>query len=359
MERPARQGIKVPYWEVNRTIPFASDLLSAAFTLGKHKEAAEAARFLLSQSEGVPAAARALAWRVLNRGEAGAERLSASEELIKPEKDSVRGIIRDLRGRLREEPRNTIAYVDLARAYTLLDNKEQAKRAIEMALRLSPENRFVLRSAARFFIHLDEPDIAHRLLRRAEATRFDPWLLSAEIAVASAAENSARFAQAGVRLLADDTHASSEVTELSSALATLQMENGKTQNARKLFRKALISPTENSVAQIERASRWISGLDFIRSADFEDVPRIYEARAWEHLTVGEWAKALEHTWNWFYDRSFLKSPLSGGDGSTMTSGARSKNLLRIGKSPAREAADRKSSELIVAVAGTESRKTFA
>jgi tetratricopeptide (TPR) repeat protein len=302
---------KIRDWEANKTVPFASDLVSAAFTLGRYEEAADAAAFLLSLDDGVPEAARSLAKRLVSP-EPGGNRLSASEAICDPEPQRVRELIRTLRHRLRDEPRNTVAYVDLARAYTLLDHRSQARRSIEMALKLSPENRFVLRSAARFYIHSGDLDTAHKLLRRAEATKFDPWLLAAEISVASAAEHPARFAKTGLRLLADDAHAPLEVNELASALATLEMESGKSRDARKLFRRALISPTENSVAQIEWASRRIAGLDFVNSADFENVPRIYEARAWEHLGIGEWDKALKNAWNWFYDQPFSSRPADLG-----------------------------------------------
>jgi tetratricopeptide (TPR) repeat protein len=98
-----------------------------------------------------------------------------------------------------------------------------------------------------------------------------------------------------------------EVTELASALGTLELNNSKSRDARKLFKKALIKPTENSVAQIEWASRRIAGLDFVEASQIQ-VPRNYEARAWENYTNGDWGTGLKESWNWFYDQPFSARP---------------------------------------------------
>jgi hypothetical protein len=52
------------------------------------------------------------------------------------------------------------------------------------ALQLAPQNRHVLRSAARLFLHVGDPECAHDLVARNDATKNDPWLIAAEIAIA-------------------------------------------------------------------------------------------------------------------------------------------------------------------------------
>ena len=44
------------------------------------------------------------------------------------------------------------AWVDMARLYTILGQLEKARRAIDNARAIAPEDRFVLRSSARFFV---------------------------------------------------------------------------------------------------------------------------------------------------------------------------------------------------------------
>jgi tetratricopeptide (TPR) repeat protein len=55
-------------------------------------------------------------------------------------------------------PRNPIAWSDLSLCYAALGSKEKSLRAIEVALNLGKNNRFILRSAARCFVFHDEPD---------------------------------------------------------------------------------------------------------------------------------------------------------------------------------------------------------
>ncbi len=302
---------KVRDWSNNKDIPHAADLVSAAFVLKRYQDAREAAEFLIAKREHVPSTVKSFAYQIIHPL-TDAERVSVSNEIEIVDPEQIQKRIHSLRRRLRDEPRNTIAYVDLARFYTLLDQSERAKRAIEMALKLDSQNRFVLRSATRFFIHINRAERAHQILRRSDASKSDPWLMAAEIAVSSAAGGSSRFAKTGQRIIADDHFKPSELTELASAIATLELENGKARDARKLFRKALVSPTENSVAQVEWASRRIAGLDEIRVSQFNNVPRVYEAQAWEHYTSGNWVNALEESWKWSYDQPFSSRPISFG-----------------------------------------------
>jgi tetratricopeptide (TPR) repeat protein len=297
---------KLSAWHIYRSVPFAADVVSAAFVLCRYEEAKEAAKFILQQSHEVSDTLKELADQILNPKDE-VRRTATLQELCDPDPEHVRHTIHRLRTRLRSEPRNSILYVELSRAYTLLDQKDQAKQAMRMALRLAPSNRFVLRSASRLLLHTQDIGEAHEILRKADATKFDPWLLSAEIAVASSANRSSHYVKAGQRMVSELSEFPFEITELASALGTLEFHNGKSRDARKLFRKALIQPTENSVAQIEWASRRIEGLDFVDATQIR-VPRNYEARAWENFTNGEWRDGFKESWNWFYDQPFSARP---------------------------------------------------
>ncbi len=304
-------GSKVRDWSSNKTLPHATDVVSAAFVVGKPEVAREAAGFLLAHCGYVPPTAKSLAYRILNPI-SNAERFSVSNRIQSFDRQQIQAQIHFLRARLKEEPRNTIAYVDLARLYTLLDQIMSAKRAIEIALKLDSTNRFVLRSAARFFIHANIAERAYEILRRSERTKHDPWLMAAEVAVASGLDRGSRFAKSGQRMIWDTNYEPLEVTELASAIATLELKSGRQRDARKLFRKALISPTENTVAQVEWASRRISGLDEVRVSQFGNVPRIYEAQAWEYYSDGNWNGAINQAWNWLNDQPFSSRPVALG-----------------------------------------------
>ncbi len=303
---------KVKDWKQNKTIAFAAEVVGTALVLGRQIEVVEIAEFISQQKEGVSESLKEIAKKITNPHlESKVETLIEDTNLV--ETSYLFKRIHELRRSLREEPRNSILYVDLARAYTLVDENEKAIQAINLALKISPNNRFILRSAARLMLHTNQYNQAHKILRQAEITKYDSWLLAAEISVASAVNNPARFAKTGQRLLAENKLNPLEITELATALAMLEIEHGKLREAKKFIQQAVVSPTENSLAQIEWAVRSDRiKVDFVDIDNFEDVPLVHEAKAWEHFRNGEFKEALSESWKWFYDQPFSDRPVSLG-----------------------------------------------
>ncbi len=62
---------------------------------------------------------------------------------------------------------NPIVWVELSRLYIMHGQERKAERAMLTALHLAPDNRFVLRSATRLFIHTDQFDKALYYLKKA------------------------------------------------------------------------------------------------------------------------------------------------------------------------------------------------
>jgi len=239
--------------------------------------------------------------------------------------------IHALRLRLRDEPRNSIAWIDLARQHTVLGHAEQASRAVRIAVNISPTNRFILRCAARFLIHVRDLHGAHRLLRTAPSTPYDPWLTAAEIAVASAANIQARFGKSGQKLFLSADHSHFHTSELASALGTMELEYGKSRNARKLFNDSLRSPTENAIAQAQWASkkltRWGIDLSAYKS------PCTYEAKAWENFDRGLWDEALQGSTDWLLDEPFSTKAAALGSyiaSTVMEDYTRAERILKEG-----------------------------
>lgn len=323
---------KIRSWEHNRSLSYAADLMGAALVLGNHVEAREAASYLLSPASGASNLLKRHAKEYLSQKSSGVpdvpELLPGTAEQVT---ERSRRRIRELKVRLRSEPRNVIALVDLAREYTILGLDEKSSRAMEIALKLNPDNRFVLRSAAHLYNHQGDPQHAHRLLRHAESTRHDPWLLAAEIATAVTAGRSTTLAKVGQQFLQNRNVAPVHITELASAVATLEFFNGKTQVARKLFRTALHDPTDNSLAQAEWASRHMTQLE-VDAAQFQ-VPRIFEAKAWEAYTIGEWDDAMRQSAKWLHDQPFAIEPILFSSylaGALLEDHERSARILRFG-----------------------------
>jgi len=286
-------------WHATPTLWHAADLLSSAFVVGAPEHFKEAAEFVLKHQSGAPAPLVRLATSVAT------PQLSGSESITIDYPDTAKRI-HTLRKRLREEPRNAIQWVELARLYTLSGDIERAIRTMTTAVSLAPDSRFVVRSAARLFHHGRDPGRALRIIRAAAGARSDPWLLASEIAIATASNSPSLMARIGKKRNEDESLSPFEKSELSSALGTIELESGKSRHARQLFRKSLVAPNENSVAQVEWANRKIGGLEVE-----ETVPRVplsYEASAQLAASLGEWENAITYGLGWFEDQPFSRQP---------------------------------------------------
>lgn len=163
----------------------------------------------------------------------------------------------------------------------------------------------MLRSASRLYLHLGDPEQAQHVLRR-DATLVDPWLLSAEIAAATVAGRTSRHLKKARSLLTSGQHSPRHLTELASALATVEMNEGNVRGARKLFRASLEAPNDNSVAQAGWAGRRDSGLGV--SDEWLTIPRSFEARAWHDFMQDDWTSAVDNCREWLQDEPFSKRP---------------------------------------------------
>ena len=143
-------------WRQNRSVAFASDLLAAALLLDfrENSDAMEAADYITSLGEDAPSLARSLAEYIQVGDETNelteSARVLSEDQLAK----NTQGMIRQKKGILRRQPRNTLAWVDIARCYANLGQNRKALAAMSNGLILAPNNRFVLRSAARMYVHM-------------------------------------------------------------------------------------------------------------------------------------------------------------------------------------------------------------
>lgn len=295
-------------WKNNRTLSFATDLVGSGFVVGMSGKVQDAAEFILSDESSSTELQKRIA-RQVKIPDYFAE--VPEEENAQPNSTEVinhsREQVKKYREQLRQSPRNPVKLVELSRVYATLGSIKKALRAMDTAVALAPANRFVLRSATRLYVHADEIEKAHFVLRRAPSLRADPWLLSAEISIAALREQTSRNIKTGMVQIGDANYNPFEISELTSAIATLEMENANSKSARKLFRQALRRPTENSIAQAEWASHTISSLD-IDLRQF-DVPRNYEALASSFYQKGEMENAISQGTKWLLDQPFAVRPV--------------------------------------------------
>ena len=295
-------------WLENRNIITAAELVSVGLSQGYLVDSVEAANYIIDHSPSVAPVVVDIASEILVR--AGRKEQSVSNGLLEIDSAELYSKIHILKQRLILYPRNPLMWVDLSRCYVLLNQRGKAQDAMSMAMKLAPKNRFVLRSAARLYVHLDQPDIAHDLLVRQDITYHDPWLLAAEIAVANVAEINPRFVKNSKELLQRNRFHPFHTAELTSALASIELFSGAHKKARKLFESSLISPTENSVAQSVWAKQWLPTLDVGTTA--LNIPRTYEAKTWNAYINLDWQGIVHASTDWSLDEPFSSRPAELG-----------------------------------------------
>ncbi len=292
---------KAEDWRQRRDIASATTLLEAATVSGDTAQGAEAADYLLRTDVTATAAVQFLARAVAN-GLPG----RPSDAVGDP-----RALIGAAKWRLSQEPRDSLLWVDLARLYSTVGQHKPSMHAMEVALALAPNNRFVVRSAARLFIHSNDPERAHAVLTGAPATASDPWLMASEIAVASLAEHRPRSFRAGRQALSDARHSPWTLSELAGAVGTEEAGAGSLGQAKKAFRQSLIDPNDNAIAQAAWAARrYRTGT--VDQTLIATKPRTFEAATWSAYFSGDFLKCYEEAERWMLDEPYSPNPAIHG-----------------------------------------------
>jgi hypothetical protein len=291
-------------YERDRDRSAAIELVSSASLVGPTALARAAAESLLAPE--APGFVNQAARRVLEWDE---ERVLPRSPNPVDEPDAQVGIAH-LRSLLRRRPFNALRWTELSRLHTIEGNAEAARHTMRIALGLAPNDRYVLRCAARLRVHQGDAEGAHELLARTQRTRSDPWLLAAELSVAEVAGVKSRNLRVAQKLLDSGRYAPSETTELASALGSVELRAGSLRAARKLFRQALTAPTDNTVAQAQWASEHVHGLHVDPLA--LRAPTSWEARAYDARTAGDLGRAVDEARMWQRDQPFASRPAEFG-----------------------------------------------
>jgi tetratricopeptide (TPR) repeat protein len=290
-------------WNENKSLAFALDLVGSALVVGGSPSSSEAAQYVLDNAKQVSPLAIGISRQLL-----GSPTSSSQQILAEPATAELRNEIHDLRHRLGTDPRRTLIWTELARHYTIAGLPDKASSSMRVALALSPEHRYVLRAAARLAIHNGEFDSAHSIIARAARTRSDPWLVATELATAEVADRRPQLLRHAKRMLESDQFLPFATTELSSALATLDLRSGKDRAARRLFSQSLAAANENAIAQGEWASHHLRGIEIPDNQRAESP----EASARASSEAGEWEQAVFACRRWLDDQPFSSGPAELG-----------------------------------------------
>ena len=289
---------KTSDWTNHVAIGYASDLVATASVFDYYSDPSlrEAANFIIENEQSASLLATTIARRALSPETP----LNCGDFSFREPADGVRS----LKKIVRNEMRNPLAWAELARLHAEVGYKRQAIQAMTVALGLSPNSRYILRSAARLFTHFEQPDRGHYFLHRSDRTRQDPWLMSAEIAVASLLGYKLRNIRKAKAMIEGNDFSPFDLNELSSAVGTVEMRAGNRRRAQKLFQRALQKPSDNTVAQAEWVSRNMSSFEL--DPRYLETPLSYEARAWDAFSTGSMQKATAECQEWLNDEPFSR-----------------------------------------------------
>lgn len=159
--------------------------------------------------------------------------------------------VHELRRALAVSADRPLSWSELARQFLILGEDKKARRAMHAALKLAPANVYLTRCAVRLLTHLKDDGAAANLLQRDGGAAHNPWLMAADIAVASSMEKTSRNMKRALDILARDRTNSHQFSELASAVGTVELARGSRKHGKELIRKSLVSPTENALAQAQ------------------------------------------------------------------------------------------------------------
>ncbi len=279
-------------WATDPTIWSASDMISMAIVDGRSSETDAAAEFLKAHIADLSPGTKQLILSYFDDGFTPA----APHGVLITREIKYRQIA-EMKGELSLYPRNAVLHVELARAYVSLGQIDKARHSFRIALAIAPSNRYVLRSAVRFYVLDQDVDRAWSILKNAPSE--DTWLLASRVAIADLTAKPIESSRKLREII--DRGRPAQVTELAAALATLEMENGSDKLAKKLFKIGCESPTDNTIAQVRWAHE-TCGVPF--NKNLLENALTFEARTGQAVEEGKWVDAVDNASTWLGDEPF-------------------------------------------------------
>jgi len=220
--------------------------------------------------------------------------------------NTINNLISEVRESNRINPLNSLQWCNLGYYYTKIGLRDKAKRAFLISIRLNNSNRHIVRSAARFFLHMGDIEFGHRILTMSPRTNNDASLISAEIAYSELMGKKSKFVDKGIKIKNDKNISVFEKNELLAQIATLEFSHGKNSKGKLLMEECLSAPNENSLAQFTFLNKKHNLESMI-----ENTPTVifqFEALARKYFSNAKFEKAFENAKGWFNFQPFTINP---------------------------------------------------
>ncbi len=311
-------------WQDNKTLIHACDLVGASIVLKEFDNifAKDAAKYIINYSKKSGLALESANFFLKNNN-------YKFDTIRTP--DIIFKNISSFKKKVRDYCMNPILWMDLAFFYAQLGQNDSAKKCVTTALSINKDNRYLLRSASRFFLHIKDHQSALKYIRNSEASPYDPWLVSAELAIANSMNKTPKFIKQAKGFI-NNSDPSFHISELSCALGTIELENGATKKSKKLFKEALYEPTENALAQVVFIKNSKNLSIHINISSLQDFN--FESKACAFFKDGKYKKSLTEIEQWLQYQPFSAEPAI--EGSYIASVAlgdfrRAINIIKKGK----------------------------
>jgi tetratricopeptide (TPR) repeat protein len=295
-------------WAERKNLGRAADILAASVHLLVDQDlVAEARAEVLRAGDEAPAFIIQLAETREDDVVRASLQLHAPQDIF----SKARTRVQSLRRALSENPRNGILWCELALEYSVLGSSNKAGRAMEKAVYLTKHNRYVIRSAARYFLHVDDEERSHDLIRKSDLVKYDPWVGASEIAIATLRKRQSRFTKHWMDVIRKGGIRSTETTELATAIGTVEWAHGSLKGAKSFLKQGLMDPNDNSLAQVQ----WISQQDSSIRLELTD-PSVtvgFSETLAKDAFIGErFDESLAHALDWHRSLPFAERPIFMG-----------------------------------------------
>lgn len=314
-------------WKQNGNLSHAADFLGNALVLNQFndQEAQKAACHILTNRESATKPLIELAETFIRISKN--ESLQLPEVIFPEEIENFYCAISNLKARTKSYPRNPILWMDLAFFYSAIGQIEESKKAVSVALSLNKENRYLLRSGSRFFMHLGEPDQALHFLRHSKVGHHDPWLIAAEIAIADTIKSPPRRVKIAREMIGNGTVSNFHLSEMASALGTIELHSGARKMGKKLINLALKEPTENTLAQVAFLKEEFG--EMVTPPSLSNIAHTFEAATTSKFYTQDFEGALEEAKKWFAYQPFSSRPAIVGSYITSVALGRHGDAIKI------------------------------
>lgn len=274
---------KLVEWKKTKNFNLAGDILSQAIILNKTEEVAVVKKHLLSNfpSDII------LSWLYENK-----TNIMTNDDRI-----------RHNHKKLLLEPKDSLTWTDQAINYIIVNNRDESIKCIEEALKINSNLGFIIRNASRIFSLIGDNGRSIKLLKNSEYYRFDPQILSAEIAFSQLENRKTTGIELGHKLLSNMNYQNHEKSELASSLGTIEFFKGEFKKSETLFNLSLLVHNKNSFAQ----SLWYKK-DVISTQTFKDYEDSNEIQTHRYLKQNNFVASLRYALNWKEEEPYSLRP---------------------------------------------------